>query len=154
MKASWHESITLNKNMKHYILNQIYQHTTAIQNPNIKRCTLTHVSVQLLHERMSSDWRLQETCQPLITSEESSATALRHYTPCASYGVMAYVTPAYTLSSGQGQGHREFPFGNSREFGIAGGNSREFCENCDRLFFPLLFHYLSSFITIYNNYWV
>jgi len=46
--------------------------------------------------------RLQETCQPLITSEESSATALRHYMPCASYGVMAYVTPAYayTLSSG------------------------------------------------------
>ena len=34
------------------------------------------------------------------TSEESSATALRHYTPCASYGVMAYVTPAYALSSG------------------------------------------------------
>jgi len=35
---------------------------------------------------------------------------------------------------------REFP-----EFGI-GGNSREFCENCDRLFFPVIslfvqFHY-------------
>ena len=34
---------------------------------------------------------------------------------------------------------------------ICGGNSREFCDNCDRLFFFLLFHYLSSFITIYNT---
>ena len=60
------------------------------------------------------------------------------------------ITRSNTLLSGPpGIPVREFP--GIWHCQIPGGNSREFCDNCDRLFFFLLFHYLSSFITIYNT---